>query len=205
MLVKRLPKDDPDLSSLEIKKHKEEVIAVMFVAVGVAMELIVVPHSLLEVARLTASNLELRKQAAPRRLIGKQKDFITSSLNVTNLTFPPGLPPNWTPNILIVTPAFDDESWDFADDFASALRKAGWFVRETHPLLNARFGVHLKTMPETPSNLPGLRELRTVLKSLEIQYDEASITDADKTVILEKAIASGGIYLFIEHKPSLKD
>ncbi len=49
LLMQKLPKDAPDLAALEAEKHKKEVRAALVVVVGVALELVVVPHSLVEV------------------------------------------------------------------------------------------------------------------------------------------------------------
>ena len=80
LLAQKLPVPQPDLPALEAKKHRQETRAVILVVVGVALELVVVPHSLKEVADLQAKNLALEA-----KLLGVETNIMQTSNNVAKI------------------------------------------------------------------------------------------------------------------------
>jgi hypothetical protein len=62
LLVKKYPFNPTNFSPLEPSKRKLEIISVVILLVGLMLELIALPHSLLEAARLNNENLKLEKQ-----------------------------------------------------------------------------------------------------------------------------------------------
>jgi|ERR1035441_882864 hypothetical protein len=62
LLLRNLPTESEDVKRFESKKHVFERVFVGMVALGVTMELIVLPKSLNESAKLISKNLELERQ-----------------------------------------------------------------------------------------------------------------------------------------------
>jgi hypothetical protein len=194
------------------RQKKQELWFGVMLMLGLAFELAAFPHHISESAKLKNQteqlrneNLRMRKELAPRRLTGRQKEMLTSSLDVSKLSLdkldPTKWATPWKPSIIVASAAWDPESSDFAGDFVSALQKAGWNAWPDRLVLNARFGVHLKIMPSTPPNLPGLKELRQALHAIGLPYDESLITEAEGPYIGQKMIQTSIIYLYIERKP----
>lgn len=191
---------------LESKHRRWVLFWKLLLVAGLIGSIPATKHSISESARLNNENvvlqakvLELKKQIAPRRLTGPEKDLLTSFLDIKKHNF------LRTPGIVVVSPFTDLESEDFSDDFISALQKAGWTVWPDHLQTNAKYGVHLRIMASTPTDLPGLKEIKQALHSIGIAYDEVPITNDEASYIDETAIQNGLIYLFIEHKPIPQD
>jgi hypothetical protein len=141
----KIPFNPTNCSFHEGKKHKAEAWSLIFVAVGVILELVAVPKNIREIATLQGENaqlvnsnlvfakqveelreknndfesayIDLEKQAAPRELTAEQAWRLASELADS--------PSN---SVVLVTPPNDDECSDFADDFEATLRMAQWQV-----------------------------------------------------------------------------
>jgi hypothetical protein len=195
------------------RRKKYDLWSSVMLMLGLTFELAAFPHHISESAKLKNQteqlrndNLRLKKEMAPRRLTGKEKDLLSASVNVTNLNFlHAGWRQDWKLGIMVASVVMDPESSDFASDFISALQKAGWNAWPNPFILNPRFGVHLRIMRSTPPDLPGLKELRQALHLIGVQYDEIPITEEEADQFGLRKVQSSMIYLFIQRMPLHKD
>jgi hypothetical protein len=108
---------------ISVKHFKIERASVIFVGLGVAVELMTVPHSLMEIAELQSKNLALELKIQPRRITHEQMtNFIFLTERVKKIP------------IALVVAREDVEVGSFATDLRTMFSRAKF---ETNPDANA--------------------------------------------------------------------
>jgi len=86
--------------------------------------------------------LEIESKVSPRRLTGAQKETLVKFLSDEPKT------------IKVISAMLDLEGSDFADDFASAMRQAGWKVLVNKVNLSNEYCVQIAELDGKTSPLP---------------------------------------------------
>ena len=133
---------------------------------------------------------EVRQQAGPRRLTTIQRAALIERLRTAK------------GSLVIVSALQDADSSDFADDFDSALREAGWETLRIRNRLTTAIGVSLGWVTGTPEPLLlGVKQFSDLLTSLCITHTQVTFGTDDHSI--DPAFRAGVAYLVIEHKPPL--
>lgn len=99
--------------------------------------------------------------------------------------------------IVIVTSFQDSEAADYAEDFESVFRRAGWETMRIRNHISTKFGLQLGVTEGTL--LEGPKRISAALLSAQIPHQTVSFKDGDAST--SPAFQKGVIYLVIEHKP----
>jgi hypothetical protein len=178
LLIKKLPKDATP--SLEFKRHRHEIVALLWVVVGVALELVAVPHTLLEAAELKSANIQLEIKMQPRRITQAQVNGLTKIL---------GSAPKKPVWILCSLPT--QETTQLATQVRRILDSVGYAVGATpYPGSGSGTsvdGIFISTVP-LAENVP-----KTTLFILVSQSDIAQRTLPHDSALLLDAFNSVGI------------
>jgi len=151
---------------------------------------------------LQADVLNFRKENAPRRLTGEQKNELTKLLK----SFPDPI------GMVIVSCLLDGESSDFADDFDAAIGNGGakWKTLRLKDRLTLNAGISLGVFDGTPKLDPWGRPILKLkqrigdaLTAIGVSYHDVTF-GKDDLHSTGRQFEPGPIYLVVEHKPPIE-
>jgi hypothetical protein len=127
LLIKKFRYNPTNFPPVESLKRKLEILSVVILLAGLVLEVVALPHSLLEVAKLERSNLELQVKLKQVRIDQMPR---ATKLSLAWLSESGGLPTmfktNVTGEVMIWYLPNDPEAQEFARELWIELREAGW-------------------------------------------------------------------------------
>ena len=132
--------------------------------------------------------VRLEGHILPRRLSGTRIQQLSNSLKQK------------VGGIVIVSALVDSESSDFADDFDTAFKNAGWKTLRYRNRITEERGVELGTVVGTNDG-GGVDEISKLIRTVGVQVVPTSFKEDDHTT--SPWFEKNALYLVINHKPEL--